>query len=137
MSGVAAKKSEGNGRFRHYLDKTVVWPKARWVSAATSLLVFGIRVKVREGFYLVAYAAGCWPRFPSRFPSSASGSSSCLPLKFLRCFSEYILFLSYSEEREREGERNEIYCVRHIGIEKATNRKFTLKMTSSIEKSAT
>jgi hypothetical protein len=53
LDNVVAKLQQ---RFRHYLDKTVVWPKARWVSAATSLLVFGIRVKVREGFYLVAYA---------------------------------------------------------------------------------
>ena len=50
---VAAKLQQ---RFRHYLDKTVVWPKARWVGTAASLLIFGIRVIVRKGFYLVAYA---------------------------------------------------------------------------------
>ena len=34
---VAAKLQQ---RFRHYLDKTGVWPKARWVGTAASLLIF-------------------------------------------------------------------------------------------------
>jgi hypothetical protein len=53
LDNVVAKVQQ---RVRHYLDKTVVWPKGRWGTAFASLLFFAIRVKVREGFYLVAYA---------------------------------------------------------------------------------
>merc|ERR1712098_330507 len=48
--------SELQRKLQKSLDKTVVWPKARWVSCAVTLLLFAIRVVTLQAFFLIAYA---------------------------------------------------------------------------------
>ncbi|CAE8584813.1 unnamed protein product [Polarella glacialis] len=45
---------------QHYLDKTVVWAKVRWGAFATLLVIFGIRVALKQGFFVVTYGLGIY-----------------------------------------------------------------------------
>lgn len=55
-NALASAQAKIQRQVQHYLDKTVVWMKARWAVAFVSLLLFGVRVVKCEGYYLVAYA---------------------------------------------------------------------------------
>eukprot|EP00931_Biecheleriopsis_adriatica_P095186 TRINITY_DN68819_c0_g1_i1.p1 TRINITY_DN68819_c0_g1~~TRINITY_DN68819_c0_g1_i1.p1 ORF type:complete len:185 (+),score=41.75 TRINITY_DN68819_c0_g1_i1:90-644(+) len=46
--------------FQHHLDKTVVWVRARWGAFAFSLLLFAIRIYVKQGFFVVTYGLGIY-----------------------------------------------------------------------------
>jgi hypothetical protein len=43
-----------------YLDKSVVWPKTRWVSSLVFLSLYIIRVYLLNGFFIVTYALGIY-----------------------------------------------------------------------------
>merc|ERR1719316_2394559 len=43
-----------------YLDKTIVWPKARWGSFGFALLFYILRVYLIQGFYVVSYGLGIY-----------------------------------------------------------------------------
>merc|ERR1719213_988194 len=45
---------------QHYLDKTTVWVKTRWTVLALSVLAYGVRVYLKQGFYIVTYGLGIY-----------------------------------------------------------------------------
>merc|ERR1719161_3075642 len=45
---------------QHYLDKSILWPKARWVSLAVALVIYCLRVYLLKGFYVVTYGLGIY-----------------------------------------------------------------------------
>ncbi|CAE7874042.1 RER1B [Symbiodinium microadriaticum] len=48
------------GKLQHYVDKTTVWTKSRWFALSLCLLVYGIRVFLIQGFYIVSYGLGIY-----------------------------------------------------------------------------
>lgn len=46
--------------YSHYIDRTVIWVKARWVAFATALLFYMLRVLIIDGFFIVTYALGIY-----------------------------------------------------------------------------
>eukprot|EP00930_Biecheleria_cincta_P021000 TRINITY_DN1564_c0_g2_i1.p1 TRINITY_DN1564_c0_g2~~TRINITY_DN1564_c0_g2_i1.p1 ORF type:complete len:215 (-),score=21.54 TRINITY_DN1564_c0_g2_i1:59-637(-) len=52
---------DGAGRrFQHYVDKTTVWVKTRWISLLVLMIAYGIRVYMVKGFYIVTYGLGIY-----------------------------------------------------------------------------
>eukprot|EP00440_Ansanella_granifera_P075916 gb/GFBE01082386.1/.p1 GENE.gb/GFBE01082386.1/~~gb/GFBE01082386.1/.p1 ORF type:complete len:192 (+),score=48.07 gb/GFBE01082386.1/:1-576(+) len=47
-------------RFQHYVDKTTVWVKLRWATLAILLVLYGARVFLVQGFYIVTYGLGIY-----------------------------------------------------------------------------
>merc|ERR1712224_1069820 len=45
---------------QHYLDKTTVWVKTRWSMLAVVVLMYGVRVYLKKGFYIVTYGLGIY-----------------------------------------------------------------------------
>ena len=46
--------------YTFYVDRTVVWPRARWGSFAAAVLLYLIRISSIHGFYIVTYALGIY-----------------------------------------------------------------------------
>lgn len=46
--------------FTRRLDKTVVWPKARWFSLVVLLALYVLRVYMLKGFFVVTYGLGIY-----------------------------------------------------------------------------
>lgn len=45
---------------QHYIDKTTVWVRSRWVAAAVMLVVYALRIYIIQGFFVVTYALGIY-----------------------------------------------------------------------------
>mmetsp|Transcript_8188 Transcript_8188/g.23386 ORF Transcript_8188/g.23386 Transcript_8188/m.23386 type:complete len:187 (-) Transcript_8188:145-705(-) len=56
----AAKIAEMQRLTQRYLDKTILWVKARWCSLAVLLLLYATRVYLKQGFYVVTYGLGIY-----------------------------------------------------------------------------
>ena len=46
--------------FSYYIDRTVLWMKARWAAFALTLAIYLIRVYAVGGFYIITYALGIY-----------------------------------------------------------------------------
>ena len=46
--------------YTHFVDRTVIWGKARWASFAGALLLYILRVWLIDGFYIITYALGIY-----------------------------------------------------------------------------
>ncbi|CAE7743394.1 RER1B, partial [Symbiodinium pilosum] len=47
-------------KFQHYVDKTTVWTKTRWLALVVCLLLYVARVYLIQGFYIVSYGLGIY-----------------------------------------------------------------------------
>merc|ERR1719265_1236911 len=45
---------------QRYLDRTVVWIRTRWILLLLLTLLYGFRVYVKQGFYVVTYGLGIY-----------------------------------------------------------------------------
>jgi hypothetical protein len=45
-------------RYQHLLDRTVVYPGARWAGFAALVVLYGLRVYYLKGWYIVTYGLG-------------------------------------------------------------------------------
>jgi len=45
---------------QHYVDKTTIWIKTRWSMFATMLLLFALRIYLKQGFFVVTYGLGIY-----------------------------------------------------------------------------
>merc|ERR1740121_1101208 len=55
-----AKMVEYQRLLQRYLDKTVVWMRARWAANAVLFVLYGLRVYMKQGFYVVTYGLGIY-----------------------------------------------------------------------------
>ena len=46
--------------FQTTLDKTVIYPEARWTAFAVVLTIYILRVYLLDGFYIITYALGIY-----------------------------------------------------------------------------
>eukprot|EP00928_Gymnodinium_smaydae_P060001 TRINITY_DN43534_c0_g1_i1.p1 TRINITY_DN43534_c0_g1~~TRINITY_DN43534_c0_g1_i1.p1 ORF type:complete len:189 (-),score=24.21 TRINITY_DN43534_c0_g1_i1:99-665(-) len=57
----AAKKlAQAQQHIQRYLDKSVVWIKARWGGLAVLFALYVLRVVLKQGFYVVTYGLGIY-----------------------------------------------------------------------------
>merc|ERR1719506_1496382 len=45
---------------QRYLDKTVIWGRTRWSLLGVLVLLYCIRVYIKQGFYVVSYGLGIY-----------------------------------------------------------------------------
>ena len=46
--------------FTYYIDRTVLWMRARWIAFSVALALYLIRVSIVGGFYIITYALGIY-----------------------------------------------------------------------------
>merc|ERR1719158_1957272 len=57
---LVAQAAQAQRVLQRYLDKTILYGKARWSSLAVLMVLYVIRVYLKQGFYVVTYGLGIY-----------------------------------------------------------------------------
>merc|ERR1719157_34423 len=57
---LVAQMAQAQRVIQRYLDKTIMWGRARWSGLGVLMLLYVIRVYLKQGFYVVTYALGIY-----------------------------------------------------------------------------
>ncbi|KAF2133422.1 golgi membrane protein [Dothidotthia symphoricarpi CBS 119687] len=60
FAAVTAQTSKFKRTFQSYLDKSTPYQTYRWVGTAVLFLLFGLRIFLAQGWYIVAYSLGIY-----------------------------------------------------------------------------